>query len=257
MITKDKKYFIPFHLEKQFIRGGLVTKGVYHVDDKMNSTLKNLSIQPTYYAQLYSLYVQLLKNKVFITHAKIDKALIKDMYKEHDISEITKMLDISPATISNILFPKKSFIKTERDSDNFNYAQDNDLTISNAEVQRVAEQFEEDIGKWLTERGIRYKTQHVMTEEQIEKFGTPVSTPDFYIIDELVINSHRVHWIDAKNYYGCNVSLFYKKLVKQANKYNTQYGSGAFVFKYGFTNDRKFAPKNTLCLDWLQIRNIK
>ena len=76
-------------------------------------------------------------------------------------------------------------------------------------------------------------------------FLSPVSgctsTPDvvFSAESDVKINSQSVRWMDCKSYYGsATAQSFYKKHVKQIQKYNTEFGgNGAVVFKLGFSED--------------------
>ena len=67
------------------------------------------------------------------------------------------------------------------------------------------------------------------------------STPDvvFSAESDVKINSQSVRWMDCKSYYGsATAQSFYKKHVKQIQKYNAEFGgTGAVVFKLGFSED--------------------
>jgi hypothetical protein len=53
-------------------------------------------------------------------------------------------------------------------------------------------------------------------------------------MDELKINGENIAWIDAKNFYGANVSFTKKKTKKQMNRYIDEWGTGAIVYRHGF-----------------------
>ncbi len=76
------------------------------------------------------------------------------------------------------------------------------------------------------------------TEVEIKNAGEITATPDILfdepIILELDGTNHEIRWMDAKNYILIDVPFIIKSLHKQAAKYNTIYGLGAFVFHYGF-----------------------
>lgn len=82
-----------------------------------------------------------------------------------------------------------------------------------------------------TELDIRNMNEHV------------IATPDilFYepIILELDGRDYEIRWMDAKNYMLIDVPFILKSLNKQATKYNTIYGLGAFVFHYGLDSSIK------------------
>ncbi len=63
----------------------------------------------------------------------------------------------------------------------------------------------------------------------------------------MYIDNIKINWIDAKNYYGADISFIKKSINKQVLKYNQKYGFGCIIFKLGF-ND-KLNVNNTLLLD--------
>ena len=67
------------------------------------------------------------------------------------------------------------------------------------------------------------------------------STPDVVFSEgsDVKINSQVVRWMDCKSYYGSGTAQsFYKKHVKQIQKYNAEFGgAGAVVFKLGYSED--------------------
>ena len=100
-----------------------------------------------------------------------------------------------------------------------------------------------------------YKTQEQLTQEQKIKFGKATNTPDFLITSELIINSKKVNWIDAKNFYGSNIEFVISKIIKQIKKYLESYGSGCLIFNHGFNSELKF--QDVLILDYDSLKNIR
>jgi hypothetical protein len=111
--------------------------------------------------------------------------------------------------------------------------------VDNEERERMATEFEENLGVFLTENGIKYRTQEELSEEQTEKYGHPVNTPDFLIETDLEINGKKINWIDAKNFYGGIIPTNISSMKKQIRKYVEEYGSGAIKFRYGFNDKLK------------------
>ena len=61
------------------------------------------------------------------------------------------------------------------------------------------------------------------------------------------INDQPVAWIDAKHFYGADVEFQRKKMKKQMNRYIEEWGSGAIMFRHGFS-ENLFLP-GVLMLD--------
>ena len=118
-----------------------------------------------------------------------------------------------------------------------------------------ATKFEKKIEDYLIKNNIKYKTQEMLSEEQIKKFGQPISTPDFYIIDDLYINDKKIKWIDAKNFYGAYTKHNIKNITKQATKYLKGYGNGGFIFNLGYSEcyDKIIIDKNIFFLNYQDL----
>jgi hypothetical protein len=124
------------------------------------------------------------------------------------------------------------------------------------ELAKSAVDFEQSVEKFLTQQGVGFRTQEQLVKEQTEKYGRAKCTPDFVLEHPLEITlqqngkkiSRRVHWIDAKNYTLTRHNFILDSIRKQAQKYNEEFGSGAFLFHYGFV-EGVFLP-NTIFLDW-------
>ncbi len=232
---------IPYHIENKIYKA--VVESTNYSDDvpELKGNKQYLSFRS-----------QILKNKVcFFSKNKKNTELIIKMYNSNkSIAEIQKELDLNPLTIANILFPKNNTILNKRDVENYQYAVDNDITVSDNDEQLSAIVFENKVMKWLDKENVKYITQEELIKKQKKEYGRAVSTPDFLITSDYYVDGVKINWIDAKAYYGAYVPLFFNKKKKQAKKYNDEYGSGAFMFKYGFTSHKKFYFENTLCLDW-------
>jgi len=90
--------------------------------------------------------------------------------------------------------------------------------------QTASLRFEKAIGKDLSNINISYKTQDDLLGQKL--------TPDFLLENPIMFMDSKVHWIDAKNFYGGDNSFTQRSLQKQAQKYNEAFGNGMFIFRY-------------------------
>lgn len=112
-------------------------------------------------------------------------------------------------------------------------------------IHHRSRQFEIILENYLVKEKIKFKT-----EIDIKKSGYTV-TPDILFdkpIDIVVDGTqHTIYWMDAKNYILTDAPFIIKSLNKQASKYHSAFGLGAFVFHYGF--DCNIDIPNVLILD--------
>ena len=79
-----------------------------------------------------------------------------------------------------------------------------------------------------------------LTENEIKKLPEKYkSTPDFLFENPVTINNKLIKWIDVKNFPLIDIPFIIKKLNEQGNKYNNEFGNGAFVFSYGVDSNVK------------------
>lgn len=68
-------------------------------------------------------------------------------------------------------------------------------------------------------------------------------TPDIRFLDPVLIHGHLCHWIEYKSYFGFKANPFIaSKNKKQFEKYASELGSGAVVYKLGFEIDHIVVP---------------
>ena len=100
-------------------------------------------------------------------------------------------------------------------------------------------------------------------------------TPDFLLLDPILINGKVVHWVECKHFYGSslfsdittplpfenpNLHVEVTTLAKQPmfevrkkmHRYVEHYGPGAVVFSHGFSRDLDYG-EDVLILDWSVI----
>ncbi|GIQ99971.1 MAG: hypothetical protein CM15mP8_1690 [Methanobacteriota archaeon] len=56
-----------------------------------------------------------------------------------------------------------------------------------------------------------------MVSEQRIEHGRPINTPDILFLDHVEINGQPVAWIDAKHFYGADVSFQRKKWLNKCH----------------------------------------
>lgn len=265
---------LPDDVEKQIIK--LINKNPPRCYKKMsekeikfleeniieNSNLKKYNINTEQIKSIRSSYI---KNKMIKKHPYLifnTKNIINDYKNNKDILFLSKKYDGSPLNILRVILKekysndkiKKLFNKpkllNEYDLKQFEIAKKNDdfALINQDEIRERADDFELKIGEVLKKMGIKFKTQNELTEEQIKSHGKAFSTPDFLIESELMINGHRVNWIDAKNFFGSNINFVKKKITEQTQKYIKNYGEGAIIFNLGF--NEVYNDSNILFLSW-------
>jgi hypothetical protein len=99
---------------------------------------------------------------------------------------------------------------------------------SNATNQRLTTEIaqqKEDALCALFKSYVKCKSQTELQDEQIIKYGRPISTPDILFLEPVYINDMLIHWIDYKNYVISGVH--YARNLKQVDGYNATYGPGA------------------------------
>lgn len=126
--------------------------------------------------------------------------------------------------------------------------------------RRGAYRLERALQHHLTEHGVRFVTED---EQRVahEASGAPgplLSTPDILASRPVRINGRRVHWLDAKAYFGPaaftrqgkqTFRMWLKKTREQAKRYDERFGPGAMVFALGYCTQLASLLPQTLLLD--------
>jgi hypothetical protein len=266
----NKSIPISDEIEKYIIK--IINKKPYYcyskvnndeLDNIYNTILQKYNIDNLNKNIILSIRASYIKNHMINNHKNINynkKKIIMDYNNNINILEISTRYDISPLNLLRFIFTNKYskkltyLIKHKNILNKFDLIQldlaiENDIyaLIDNSVVLTESINYELDIQKFLDKNNIKYKTQDQLVEEQTKLYGHPISTPDFLIKSNLYIDNHKINWIDAKNYYGANISFIKKSINKQILKYNKNYGYGCIIFKLGFNDSLKF--NNTLLLD--------
>ena len=260
---KFKTNIIPYEQERKIIK--ILLNAQYPYADINDKVIKKVHvINPDIsIGLLKSMKSSIIKNNMIIqyAHLKINNTQIAEEYVKTNVLNLSKKYSASPINIIRIVFIhrglnnneiRKLFFNKDKmneyDRKQFELAieYDNYGFVDEKKVLDMSMGFEYEIEEILKLNNIKYKTQKELTEEQSLE-GRVYSTPDFLILSELYINDSRVHWIDAKNYYGAYNNFVVKKIKKQTEKYVNLYGSGCIIFKYGVSS--KINLKDIICVN--------
>ena len=262
---------VPYKIEKKIRQYVYNSRNFGEPNDKnleKFATKYNISISIQVLRSMVSSYT---KNKIIENYVPLlnqKKKLYKKYKKGKSIMDLSKIYNNSPMTIFRILLRSKGLSKKEVnkvlkkqdkylgdiDKEQLKIALENDWyasTDQDAQLKKSLE-YEEKVKALLDENNVKYQTQEdlqKLDEDNIitSKAGNPL-TPDFLIKSDLFINSEKVNWIDAKNFYGAYTRLNKYKFKKQANKYNRAFGKGALVFSLGFSE--RLCIENTLLISY-------
>ena len=185
--------------------------------------------------------------KYILEYHKLSKnniSLILDLTAKKKIKQIKEKFPFNDKFIKNI--------KKVIENDIFN-------TIDQDIIKEYASAFERKVEYCLKKiYKIKFKTEETLMREQTEKYGRPIITPDFLLVENLFINNKKINWIDAKNYYGANTILIKKTIQKQIDKYYNAFGSGAIIFNLGYSSklEQNFDNNKILLLSFKDFENI-
>ena len=213
--------------------------------------------------QALSLRSALMQQKTVYGHGRL-RSRGKDMlrlYKEGvSVVDISQRFDGPPMNVFRLILAEMRWSKTkikeslrepsrlkQRERDEFEAAEaaDRVSNVDQGESQEKADLFEDILADWFEEQGVRLRRQPEMVKEQKQTLGRPVRTPDILFLDHVFINERPVAWIDAKHFYGADVEFQRKKMAKQMDRYIEEWGSGAVVYRHGFS-ENLFMPGCTL-----------
>jgi len=203
-----------------------------------------------------------MKESIIKHHHRLEKysKYIIDNYHNMSILALCSKLNLSPMTLLRFILEHnyKSKLKyliannklNTYDKKQLEIASANDIyaNLDNTGQLIEAIKFEKLIEEYLIEHDVKYLTQNQLDINQIKIYGHSISTPDFQINSDLIINNQQINWIDAKNFYGANSNFIINKINKQIKKYIINYGPGCIIFNHGFNS--KFMIDNVLILDY-------
>ncbi len=213
--------------------------------------------------QALSLRSALMQQKTVYGHGRL-RSRAKEMlrlYKEGvSVVDLSQRFDGPPMNVFRLILSEMRWSKTKikeslrepsrlskREQKEFEAAEaaDRVSNVDQGESQEKADLFEDILADWFEEQGVRLRRQPEMVKEQKKELGRPVRTPDILFLDHVYINERPVAWIDAKHFYGADVEFQRKKMAKQMDRYIEEWGSGAVVYRHGFSANL-FMPGCTL-----------
>ena len=213
--------------------------------------------------QALSLRSALLQQKTVYGHGRLrsqGKNMLRLYNEGVSVVDLSTRFDFPPMNIFRIILTEmrwsKSKIKeslrqpsklSKRERTEFEAAEaaDRVSNVDQGESQERADLFEDILADWFEDQGVRLRRQPEMVKEQKHDLGRPVRTPDILFLDHVEINGKPVAWIDAKHFYGADVDFQRKKMAKQMTRYIEEWGSGAVVYRHGFSANL-FMPGCTL-----------
>ncbi|MBT3477429.1 MAG: TPD domain-containing protein [Euryarchaeota archaeon] len=213
--------------------------------------------------QALSLRSALLQQKTVYGHGRLrsqGKNMLRLYNEGVSVVDLSTRFDFPPMNIFRIILTEmrwsKSKIKeslrqpsklSKRERSEFEAAEaaDRVSNVDQGESQERADLFEDILADWFEDQGVRLRRQPEMVKEQKQDLGRPVRTPDILFLDHVEINGKPVAWIDAKHFYGADVDFQRKKMAKQMARYIEEWGSGAVVYRHGFSANL-FMPGCTL-----------
>ena len=281
-----KRNPLPYNYERNLLKY-LIYEGNYnYLSESDEIILKNKIIK---YNKLYNLDMNIkllysirsayMSEKMMRNNNNLirkSRILLEKFNDGMDILQISKKYDFAPVLVLKQLLYKLKFSKKQIRDMFHSYIQNNlkelrkkyddriiqqiPLAIDNDKFNRIdqteimvnSENFEIILGKYLTSKGITFKTQETLVKEQMIEFGRPVCTPDFLIESELIINNKTIKWIDAKNFYGANTEIINRSIKKQTKKYIDNYGFGCIVFSLNYSDKLTF--ENVMLLDYNELQ---
>lgn len=213
--------------------------------------------------QALSLRSALLQQKTVYGHGRLksrSKVLLRLYNDGVNVVDLSKRFDFPPMNIFRVILAEKKWSKSriketlrtpskldKREREEFEMAESADRVsnVDQSETQIRADLFEDILADWFELKGVRLMRQTEMVSQQKLELGRPVRTPDILFLDLVEINGKPIAWIDAKHFYGADVDFQRKKTVKQMNRYIEEWGSGAIVYRHGFS-ENLFVPGCTL-----------
>ncbi|MBI20198.1 MAG: hypothetical protein CMB73_06445 [Euryarchaeota archaeon] len=220
--------------------------------DEIGDQIQDLKINLD---QSLSLRSALLQQKTVYSHHRMRSKgkQLRRLYEEGvSVVDLSRKFDFPPMNIFRTILSEKGWskarIKThfkepskfkKREREEFEKAEaaDRVSNVDQSETHEKADLFEEVLADWFEQKGVRLRRQPEMVAEQNQEHGRPIRTPDLLFLDHVEINGEPIAWIDAKHYYGADVEFQRKKMVKQMTRYIDEWGSGAVVYRHGFSEN--------------------
>ena len=224
--------------------------------------------------QALSLRSALLQQKTVYGHQAMrnrGRQIHRDYKQGMSVVELSKKYDFPPMNIFRQILAEKGWSKSkikesvrapsrfsERERKEFEEAEEADRVsnVDQSETHLRADVFEHILADWFEAQGVRLRRQPELVKEQSSDLGRPTVTPDILFLDQVEINGQPVAWIDAKHFYGADVGFQRKKMLKQMMRYINEWGSGAIVFRHGFSENLYMAGVTMLDASPLDLTEL-
>ena len=243
---KIKQQSVPKAQEIKILKQGLLNpKDAYGTfSGKVNTTMSTDQVRSFRKQELRTKAIK----RAHLLNTKFKKITRNYFEKSISILNIAKQLDLPPLMIMERIFKHHKKKKTQRDLTEFAIAAKHDIlnNVNHDEILKYADAYEKTVEVFLKKHRIPYITQETLVKQQTKKHGRPISTPDFLLKSPVIINGRKIHWIDAKNYYGCSSGFLFMKGKEQARKYILRWGEGALCYALGYSEE--FHMDNVLAM---------
>ena len=258
---------VPKHIERE-VHDIVCRPGEFgFLDDKRVDEIAELiGKRPISLEQALSLRAALNQEKAVFSHGRLQRRA-REMLRKYEGGEsvlsLSKRYDFPPVNLFRAILTARNWSKNriketlrepekklnKRDLEQFRKAEAEDRVthVNQKETHHAADLFEKVLCDHFTANGVRFRTQTELLAEQVAAEGRPVRTPDLLMLDHVEINGVPVAWIDAKHFYGANLSFQRKKTQKQVNRYVEEWGHGAIIYRHGFCDGLKL--KGAIQLD--------
>ena len=199
---------------------------------------------------VFNLRGNIIRDKIVRGHFRIKAYRVRrgilKAYKTQTILAVSKEFDYPPRPLLKAIFTWLEVLP-EKGIDKLFRSGARDVTaITDKLNQRNLSQYNLAIGCDAdpadnSEVALRHEKEFVglfssfphKTEDDLKREGSK-TTPDILFTEPIEIDGNEVNWIDYKDYIGLPNTFLTGKLRKQAEKYTTAHGPGAFAFNGGF-----------------------
>ena len=222
-------------------------------EERVQEIAAKLDGLPISLEQALSLRAALNQEKSVYSHSKLMRRS-NELSRRYDSGEsviaLSKRFDAPPVNTFRAILTGRGWTKTriketlnknpsklnKRDREQFELAESVDRvsSVNQTETQTAAEVFEEILCSYFESVGVRFRRQEELLREQTKSEGRAIITPDLLLLDDVRINGIPCAWIDAKHFFGADLKFPKKKTQKQVDRYVTEYGQGALVYRHGF-----------------------
>ena len=258
----ERGYYGPFpefietqHSLEAYLHSGKTKMDMHQALSLRSAELQRKAKQRHWYLQSHGmkLYMEYVNGTSIVPIAKKI-----DLPPMNVLRHVLSLMNYSKGTIKRgFKNPQEEF--QDREIQEFYAAEAVDCISSSDqdETRKRAEAFELAIESILVQMNVSFVTQQDLEREQLRDFGTPFVTPDFLILDELYVNGERIHWIDAKAFYGSNIKSQILDTARQMNRYIELWGVGSIIFLRGYNENLPRMMDNCVMMDWMTFSESK